>query len=96
MRNDLEDFGRYLQPTPLCDFEDPILTGTATRLTKNILGETDKAVRIFNHVRDRPDSDQELDHQRPWAARLTRPVAQKNALAQREEGNAAESRLHVS
>jgi hypothetical protein len=52
VRSDVEDLGRYIQPTPLCDFEDPILTGIATRLTESMLGERDKAVQIFNHVRD--------------------------------------------
>lgn len=52
VRNAAEDSGRYLQPTALCDFNDPTLTGIAKRLTRGTLGERGKAVLIFNHVRD--------------------------------------------
>lgn len=52
MRNDTDDIGRYLRPTPLCDFEDPMLTGIARRLTRGVLGERERAILIFNHVRD--------------------------------------------
>ena len=43
----------YLSATPLCDCESPRLRGLAAEITRGAETPTEKAVRIFEYVRDR-------------------------------------------
>ncbi|MGS0765295.1 transglutaminase-like domain-containing protein [Syntrophomonas curvata] len=49
----MKDTSLYLQATPFIESEHPLIRNLAEQITQGLVSEVDKAVALFNHVRDK-------------------------------------------
>ncbi|MDD5610537.1 MAG: transglutaminase-like domain-containing protein [Candidatus Omnitrophica bacterium] len=47
-----EELGSYLKQTKYCDSAEPLIKNTAIKITQGFANDKDKAVALFNYVRD--------------------------------------------
>lgn len=49
----MEDISLYIKATPFIESDHPLIRGKAEEITRDLVSEIDKAVGLFNYVRDK-------------------------------------------